>query len=571
MENDLVNDNSKEKNKERANKIVNDIFDKYESNSYMYQKINTYFCNQIANMFENMNESHNQRVIRFNELTNEQDTFIQSFLNNNQYFYIASTDNFFYYDGIHYQLFNEDDILYNVLNLLNRDGSLMSWKQKTRLNIMKRIRETSLLHTVPESATIQSVIDRLCPIIFKTRAETKHFLTILGDNIFRKNSSLIYFIDPNAKFFLTQLNHMSQMFIGCNLSQTFKYKYHDHKYEDCRLININSNVKSEITYGQIINQNVPDILCVACHYSLRYNSADDYIENYCNNVNLPTYVYFMKNMNIHELINEFVNTVIDIDETQNNTISPVQILDNTKTSNVRVPQITWKNMQYLWKQFLGEKCLPAVVFLQSLKTMLMEKLEKYYNSTTDSFIGVCSKFIPSIHKFLDFWNETIIEDDTEYELEIDELLILFRKWCETNNEFVPQLNDKQMVDLIVYYHPSIEIDRDKYISKVRCCLWDKQLEIQVSMDALKMQLQNDHMSIVSDTMRVSSPPICQNISIYDAYIFYCKSVSGSQTTNVTNNNRRQIISKGYFEKYIFDNYQEYIIDSKFISGDWYAL
>jgi len=91
------------------------------------------------------------------------------------------------------------------------------------------------------------------------------------------------------------------------------------------------------------------------------------------------------------------------------------------------------------------------------------------------------------------------------------------------------------------------------------------------MDALKMQLQNDHMSIVSDTMRVSSPPICQNISIYDAYIFYCKSVSGSQTTNVTNNNRRQIISKGYFEKYIFDNYQEYIIDSKFISGDWYAL
>ena len=565
MEKDL------EKDKEQANRIVNEIFDKYESNSYMYQKINTYFCNQIANMFENMNESHNQRVIRFNELTNEQDTFIQSFLNNNQYFYTASTDNFFYYDGIHYQLFNEDDILYNVLNLLNRDGSLMSWKQKTRLNIMKRIRETSLLHTVPESATIQSVIDRLCPIIFKTRAETKHFLTILGDNIFRKNSSLIYFIGPNAKFFLTQLNHMSQMFIGCNLSQTFKYKYHDHKYEDCRLININSNVKSEITYGQIINQNVPDILCVACHYSLRYNSADEYIENYCNNVNLPTYVYFMKNMDIHDLINEFVNSVIDIDETQNNTISPVQILDNTKTSNVRVPQITWKNMQYLWKQFLGEKCLPAVVFLQSLKTMLMEKLEKYYNSTTDSFIGVCSKFIPSIHKFLDFWNETMTEDDTEYELEIDELLILFRKWCELNNEFAPQISDKQMVDLIVYYHPSIEIDRDKFISKVRCCLWDKQLEIQVSMDALKMQLQNDHMSIVSDTMRVSSPPICQNISIYDAYIFYCKSVSGSQTTNVTNNNRRQIISKGYFEKYIFDNYQEYIIDSKFISGDWYAL
>jgi hypothetical protein len=433
---------------------------------------------------------------------------------------------------------------------------------------MKRIRETSLLQTVPESATIQSVIDRLCPIIFKTRAETKHFLTILGDNIFRKQSSLIYFIDMDAKFFLTQLNHMSQMFIGCNLSQTFKYKYHDHKYEDCRLVNINSNVKSDITCEQIVNQNVPDILCVACHYSLRYNSADEYIENYCNNVQLPQYVFFMKNMDIHELINEFVSNVIDIDETHNTTVPSVQLTEITsiKSSHMRVPQITWKNMQYLWKQFLGDKNLPAVIFLQTLKTLLSEKLKSYYNPSTDSFVGVCSKFIPSIHTFLDFWNETMIEDDTEYELEIDEMLILFRKWCETNNEFVPQLTDKQMVDLIVYYYPSIEIDRDKYISKVRCSLWDKQLEIQVTMDNMKMQLQSEHTSVLSNTMRVSSPTICQNISIYDAYIFYCKSISGSQT-----NNRRQIISKGYFEKYIFDNYQEYIIDSKFISSEWYAL
>ena len=125
MEKDLI------KNKEEAGKIINALFDKYESNDYMYQKINAYICNQLANVFENMNESHNQRVIRINELTNEQDTFIQSFLNNNQYFYSASTDNFFYYDGIHYQLYNEDDILCNLLSLINRDGSLMIWKQRT--------------------------------------------------------------------------------------------------------------------------------------------------------------------------------------------------------------------------------------------------------------------------------------------------------------------------------------------------------------------------------------------------------------------------------------------------------
>jgi hypothetical protein len=281
----------------------------------------------------------------------------------------------------------------------------------------------------------------------------------------------------------------------------------------------------------------------------------------------------MKNMDINELITEFVNTVIDIDETHNIQVPSVQLLDNISmnSSHIRVPQITWKNMQYLWKQFLGDKELPAVVFLQTLKTLLSDKLKSYYNPTTDSFVGVCSKFIPSIHKFLGFWNETMVEDDTEFDLEIDEVLILFRKWCEINNEFVPQLTDKQMVDLIGYYYPSIEVDRDKFISKIRCSLWDKQLEIQVTMDNMKMHLQNEHNSLVSSSSRVSSPPIYQNISIYDAYIFYCKSVSNpQQSTNIINHNRRQIISKGYFEKYIFDNYQEYIIDSKFISGDWYA-
>ena len=252
-----------DKDKENACIMVKQLLDKYAGDEYMYQKVNTYICNQLIGIFENMNESHNNRVTRITELTCEQDAFIQTFLNNNQYFYTAATDNFFYYDGLTYQLYNEDDILHQVLSLISRDGALMSWKQKTKLNIMKRIRETSLLQSIHESATIQSVIDSLCPLLFSTRAETKHFLTVLGDNIFRKHSSLIYFVDPDAKFCITQLNHMCQMFIGCNLMQTFKYKYHDHKYEDCRLIKINSNVKHDTTWSQLLNHNVLDVICVA--------------------------------------------------------------------------------------------------------------------------------------------------------------------------------------------------------------------------------------------------------------------------------------------------------------------
>ena len=549
------------KDKEAATKVITELFDKYENDRYMYQKLNNYICNQMNGILENIHDQHNKRVTRMTELTSEQDNFIQTFLNNNQYFYSNSTDNFFYYNGLHYELYNEDDILYNVLNTITQGGSLMSWKQKTKLNIMKRIRETSLLHSIPESDTIQSVIDGMCPLLFQTRAETKHFLTILGDNIFRKQSSLIYLIDPNAKFFLKQLNHICQMFIGCNLSQTFKHKYHDHNYKDCRIVKINRSVKNYATWGQVLKQNILDIICVACHYSLRYKSADEFIENYCNSDKLPDNVFYIKNMNISTLVDEFVTNVIDVDDKQ--------VVESS------IVQISWKNMQYLWKQFLMDKELPGLVFLQNLKTMLIEKLQIYYKEETDNFIGICSKHLPTINTFISFWNKTMIEDDYETDLEVEEVIIMFRKWCETNNMGVSNLNDKKIIDLLGYYYPTVEIEQDKYISKFRCSLWDKQLDIQIAMDSLKVNMQTEMNNLSSNSLnQLVNSKNYRNISIYDAYSSYCKyatsSVAPSSPTNIKlQNNQKQIVSKAYFEKYIFDNYQEYIIDSKFISNEWY--
>jgi hypothetical protein len=561
-----------DKDKDNATQAIHALIDKYHENKYMYPKVNNYICNQLSNIFENMNESHNQRVTRINELTSEHDNFIQSFLHNNQYFYSTSTDNFFYYDAVHYQLYNEDDILHQVLSSISRDGALMSWKQKTKLNIMKRIRETNLLQTIPESVTIQNVIDNLCPLVFSTRKETKHFLTILGDNIFRKNTSLIYYIAADAKFFLRQLNNISQMLIGCNISQTFKYKYHDHKYEDCRIVKINSSIKYDATWSKILNPYVLDIICVACHYSMRYNSADEYVENFCNDTYLQSSVFYIKRFSIDELVDKFVEDILDIDENANAIVSTQLTTISGNLSQIRVPQVTWKNMQYLWKQFLTDNDLPSVIFLHGLKTMLIQRLSNQYNADLDSYMGVCSTFLPAINTFLNFWNETMVDEDLETDLEIEEIIILFRKWCEINNEMVSQLTDKQMLDLISYYYPTIEVERDKYITHVRCTMWDKQMDIQIAMDNMKSTIRNEY-TISNDIDRVSSPCIYRNISIYDAYLYYSKytSIPVTATPSTHVSSRRQIASKAYFEKYIFDNYQEYIIESKFISSDWYML
>ena len=543
--------------KQVAIDTINSLYEKYANDPYMSDKTHNYICNQLPNILENIKRLHLERVARIEELSIEQDAFIHSFLNYNQYFYISSTEKFFYYDGIHYHLYNEDDILHHVLSSISRDRQLMSWKQRTRINIMKRIRENSLLKSIPESETIQAVIDSLCPALFATRTEAKYFLTILGDNILRKNTNQIHFFNSKAKHFIRELNNISQLLIGVGLSQSIKHKYYDHSYQDCRLIKINECVKNEAMWVPILNQYALDMICVASHYSSRYESADNYVLNSSNDNVLISSVFFMKSIMPCDLVVSFISEYLNIDE---NTVKPSHI---NQLDNIRTPQITWKNMQYLWKHFLDSKNLPSIIFMQTFKTMLIEKLVDYYNEANDTFLGICSKYLPAIQKFLQFWNNTIVVDETESDLEIEEIIVLFRKWCETNNEMVSNLSDKRILDLIAYFFPNVEIDRDKYLSKIRCVLWDKQLDIQVALDNLKETIRSKYISnnVTNENVLIIRPINQHNISIYDAYLFYCKYYS----------NNIQIVSKSYFEKYIFDNCAEFIIESKFLSSEWIMI
>ena len=544
---------------------INNIYIRYVTDPYMTAKAHNYITNQLPIILENIRETHEQNQTRIEELTNDQDAFIQSFLNNNQYFYISSTEKFFCYDGTHYHCISEDDLLYTVLSSISRDRerNLMPWKKSTKRNVMKRIKENNLLKSIPESETIQNVIDSLCPAIFNTRTETKYFLTILGDNIFRKNNHLIHYMNMKSKHFIRELNNMCQIIIGSNLSQTVKHKYHEHNYSDCRIVNINETIKSEYIWKPIVNQLVLDIICIACHYSNRYGSSDDYLIKSSNDNVLIQTAFYLKDLEPTDIVNSFVQEYLELSQTgrpHNTTIS----IDG-QLSHMRTPYISWKNIQYLWKQFLDSKNIPNVLFLQNLKTLLISNLKDYYVEEHDAFFGICSKHLPEIQKFLQFWNDTIIEDETEMDFEIDEIIILLRNWCISKNEPICNLNDKQILDLISHFFPNVEIERDKFISRIKCSLWDKELDIQIALENLKHSLQNNNQIPV---LRTLSPSSSQNISIYDAYYSYCKYHS---SLNHDASVSTQIVSKSYFEKYIFENLSNYVVDSKFLSVEWFKI
>jgi hypothetical protein len=201
--------------------------------------------------------------------------------------------------------------------------------------------------------------------------------------------------------------------------------------------------------------------------------------------------------------------------------------------------ISWKNMQYLWKQFLSVKNLPSVIFQQTLKQILIDKLKYNYVEEEDVFSGISSKYLPAIQNFLKFWNETMSEDACEIDLKVGDLTILYKNWCKDRYEGGVLINETQILDFINYFYPEIEIENEKYLQKVKCVLWDRQKDICDELATMQMP-----------------------ITIYEAYKLYCKNIG---EMNRMNSCKKLIVGKSYFDKFVFDKFGEYIVDSKILS------
>jgi hypothetical protein len=514
--------------------IVKTLYEKYKEDPYMTGKLDQYIGVQLPSIFDNIKLAREESIRKCREMINEQEIFSQSFLNMHQYYYIQCTEKFFLYDGLHYMHYSEDDILHHISTTISKERTLLQWKQRTKINIMKRIKESNLLRTIPNTETIQFVIELLFPMFFGSKTQVKYFLTILGDNILKKNQNLIYFVNANSKVFLRELDNYSQIMIGAHLSQSFKHKYHEHEYGNCRLMKINDIVIMDNFWYPLINEYYLDIICVAAHYSNRFGSADNYLRTYSNDDALIQYAFYLKDISPEELIETFLAEYIQ---------KGCSIINMNSRGVVH-----WKNIQYLWKHFLESKSLPSVIFQQNLKQLLLHHLGENYEESSDTFVGIFSKYMPVIQKFLQFWDETMVYDDSVYdqELEIDEIIQLFKKWIRESPEGgnVPNITDIQVLDLITHFYPDVDIENQKFVYKMRCLLWDKTIDIRLALESIREYVKTTN----------------TNLSIYDAYEMYCK--EGRTLHKI-------IVNKYFFEKFIFEELRDFLVDEKFIKMEWF--
>ena len=548
--------------KDISKKIIDDIYETYKTDPYMISKTNHYITRQLPFILENMKQTHISNQQRIEDLCFEQEQFMYSFLNRNRYFHVANTEKYFIYDGLHYMETNEDHMLYIILTSIREEQNpkLLSWKDKTKVSLLKRIKETHLTQTIPESQTIQMVFNLLYPAVFQNKKECKYFLSVLGDNIFKKNQSLIHFITPNIKTFLRECNQVALSCFGIQCIQTFKTKCHDKHYEfdnkNCRLIRIQESCKNDLFQG--LTPYILDILCVACHYSIRYKDADMYVIDFCNDIEITDYIFKLTYTSPEILIEQFISEYLFV-------------IDSEKQIEIeqKNDKMNWQNMLYLWKQFLHVNQLPLTLFQTMFKNILtLSRFNQYYIADGDYFVGIGSSQWPMIQTFLRFWGETMVSDENETELEIEEITNLFRYWGESIRTYkweVFSLTEYQILDVISYFFPNIEIDKQKYIYNIRCTLWDKSSDIQTALHTYKEQFceYNNPKMISSNEViqcRNKTPMI---ISVYDIYSFYCRFFSSKLSQQ-----KLFLVSKSYFEKYLMEKYSEYVCENGTLSNEW---
>lgn len=530
---------------------ISNLFDKYKDNPYILQKLEGVLVN-LPELLNNEQKKYDERITRINELTMEQDNFYKVFLSKNQYYYMPYNNIFYEYDGKTYKIVREDDIHYNLLSTITDEKKLVVWKYKTKQIIFKKIKERNLLKSTPETYTIQGVLSFL-NTIFGSKIESKYFLTVLGDCILRKITSdkpLLFFVSSNLKKFVQIIDNICFVTTGNIIINNFITKYHDsHNLQSYRLIKTNNYEISYDLVKDMINKIGIDLLCVACHYSYRNESSDNFLVSGVDE-NIKNHVLFFVKNSIDNIINDFKTQCIEL-----------------VNSNNDMHCISWKNMHYIWKQYLSTNNIPNILFSNSLKETLKGLLPYKETSNGDIvFTGITSKFLPKAGSFLQFWDGHIIilENTTnheyEYEYELDELVSLYKSQNHSTENYV-YLNENDMIKMINHYYPQVEISYNKYVCNILCNLWNKGDELN---DMLTIYKTNGNKTMC-DTQDECEKLILID-ELYEHYRSYC------YAKRVMHEKNTPIISKQYFEKYIQKHLHNHIRFEKFIDlKEWISV
>jgi hypothetical protein len=508
--------------------VLECLWFKYENEAAIKTKMFSHIQNHLPTLLDNTHRNIIEKKTKKKQYIDLCQEFTDEYLEENQFFYLHSCNEFIKYNNIDYSCISEDDLYYEILTALNKRSEYSEYKQKIKTHVVKQIKDQSITTSIPESSTIQSTLSLLVPAVFPSKSEVKYFLTILGDNIMKKNDQVIHIINNNIKPFFNQLAEILTAYLGtAHGINSFKYKYHDQTYNKTRLLRTSFHINSNVVWSVNLPRNILNIIAVACHYSSRYDNSDIFVEKAIRDHNVKEYIFYLKNNTTDKIINDFSCDMLSIKNDQSHS-----------------SKINMKNMVYLWKLYLEKKNLPNIMFINTFKNRLKQEIT--YNEEVDAFVNVTSKHLPFVSNFLQFWNSNIIiseEDGQEYE--IDEIAQLFKRFCENITVNV-SISDDSILNVIKHFFPNVIISSDKYVTNITCELWNKTKDIDLYITKFHDDCH------IHDEMKSQS--------FNTIYKYYCKELPKNSF----------VVSKHFFETRLLSVTKEHVINAKCIKASWWA-
>ena len=455
---------------ERINSNIKQLLENYKENEYVLNRLENYICNILPVALEKAKQENEKRTKRREQLASEADSFTERFLNKGNYFYCSRNELFLHYTGTHFIGYSEDDIQHQILTSITQSQSLVPWKHKIKINIMKRLRERSPLDAIPESNTIQGVLNKLYPFVFVSKNSAKHFLAAVGDSI-KGNRNNTYIVPSNLKDLIREIETVYYTHFGsASVLSNFKLKYYAHDYAKCRFLQCNQRNENYKVDNEL-SKNIIDLLCVAKHYSERYESADNYLKQ-CKDKSMQDHVLFLSDKTPSTLVSAFIDDAL------------------YKCNGAKIKS---KNMIFVWKKWLDERNMPNIIFYDNLTTMFKENID--YDMENDIYLDITSSHLPIVSSFVTFWDNSMKEEIGAPEYEIDEIITLFSRSSLYKTSF--HCSEEFILELIHYMYPEVVTEEGKYVLNIKCCDWDKKKDVETFLEETKIN-NNTHITYLND-------------------------------------------------------------------------
>ena len=466
--------------KKSIEKIIS-LYEENSENKELCDKITSYICNRLPIEVVCWKKEYDK-----NKINIEKNKFINNFLNDdsNQFYYIEDTDIFVKYNNLNYSLIDEDELLYLILTEISKNKLLLSKKQMIKDIIIKEIKTNKLGAGIPESNTIQNIINYLYPVLFKTKSEAKYFLCILGDNILKKTKNKYYISRSEYMIFLNHINNCFRDYynydiinnIYCNFDKVIK---ENKILKDSRILDFKQSMQNQRFWQHFLDQNILNIISVAIHYSQRYDS-EEYLRT---KIEYKDKILYFKNNTKDDIIQHFKNKYI------------IEKKDE---------KILKKELHYLWTLFLIEENIPNI-FLESsffYKFFNMNQMTEYLNIFSDKLLVA--------RKFNFFWEKCIIETKDDM-IEISEIFYFFKQKTKIKTS-----SEREIIYIIEYFYPYIKIINNKYIKNYSCILWNKKVTIKEVINNIR---ETDNINKYT------------NIKLYKKYCEYLKKSKSELVVN----------------------------------------